>query len=1013
MPDAGSVHVDVLPDLRKFGPQLRAQLKRYAAEDGPRIAVGLDTTKATAELTAFSGKVKELDKTRAKVAVSADTRAALARITGVEAALERLDGKSATVTVKTDQRGGVTAPSGTGAGRSGGGRGGGGRPFTDISPAASAAIWTMAPAAVPAVGALTGAIAGLTSGLTAATAGMGAFAAAAVPAIVDVAEVFRLQEEAAQGGAEEMAAYQAALAALPPEARKVYDAWSRLTGVYREWQEGLQADTMPVVVRGINLLGQVLPSLTPIVRSSAAGFDSLLASSEKALAGEHWTRFTDFAARQAEPSIGILGRSVGNLAMGFTGLMVSFEPLWNRMGPGIEDLTRRFAAWANEGDNFTAFIDWTIQNGPIFLSTFGAIAGAAVDVGVALAPLGTVYAQGLGLLAEAIGWVADTAPWLLQVAVAAKTAQVAFSLLGRVNTGLIQPMRELPGHLSTMRDNLTGVGTAATTAGTATRGFGGAVSGAVGALGGPWGIAITAGIALLGAFVAAKANATAKTQEYTEAIKADSGALAENSRLVAVRNLENEGLLETAQQLGISTQLVTDAVLGQSGAYRELNATIDERMAKADKQYEQGELSTQQWNDQILPLTQLRDGIAAESAAVDESVAAHQRQVEAMGATSISTQGLTASMAAGTVQANSLKQSLDLLTGSNISAAQAEIGYKAAVDAATASVTQNGISTDLNTESGRANRTALINLATAANDHTAALRENGASADQVTAQTKKQREEFIKAARQMGYTKDEAEKLADEYLGIPKDVSTAIEVSARGSWSLIEGYEDKTKGRGSGYLGGLATGGPVRGPGTATSDSILARLSDGEYVQKASAVDYYGEPLMDALNQKRIPREALTSMPGFAKGGRVRTTAHRSKESPWSALADHTGTIKPEYRTLVNNLISAIGTRMAKQWAEYAGSGPNAVVRLAEASLGRYPEAGGNNVNAITRWYGMNGAPWCAMFISWLFAQTGNSRALGRASRTAWTGTTTPPGCGGCPTRCPVTWRCMGRGTST
>lgn len=63
------------------------------------------------------------------------------------------------------------------------------------------------------------------------------------------------------------------------------------------------------------------------------------------------------------------------------------------------------------------------------------------------------------------------------------------------------------------------------------------------------------------------------------------------------------------------------------------------------------------------------------------------------------------------------------------------------------------------------------------------------------------------------------------------------------------------------------------------------------------------------------------------------------------------------------------------------------VVRLARASVGRYPEVpGGSNRNAITNWYGMPGAPWCAMFISWLFNRAGASGSLGRASRTAWTG---------------------------
>ena len=66
--------------------------------------------------------------------------------------------------------------------------------------------------------------------------------------------------------------------------------------------------------------------------------------------------------------------------------------------------------------------------------------------------------------------------------------------------------------------------------------------------------------------------------------------------------------------------------------------------------------------------------------------------------------------------------------------------------------------------------------------------------------------------------------------------------------------------------GGFKGGGHVRGPGTSTSDSILARLSDGEFVVKAKAVDKYGLGLLHAINGMRLPLRALR---GFAMGGLV------------------------------------------------------------------------------------------------------------------------------------------------
>lgn len=54
----------------------------------------------------------------------------------------------------------------------------------------------------------------------------------------------------------------------------------------------------------------------------------------------------------------------------------------------------------------------------------------------------------------------------------------------------------------------------------------------------------------------------------------------------------------------------------------------------------------------------------------------------------------------------------------------------------------------------------------------------------------------------------------------------------------------------------FAMGGMVRGPGTGTSDSINARLSNGEYVLRANAVKYYGTDFMNSLNQMQVQRGA-------------------------------------------------------------------------------------------------------------------------------------------------------------
>nr|CAC9203407.1 ATPase involved in DNA repair [Pseudomonas putida] len=65
----------------------------------------------------------------------------------------------------------------------------------------------------------------------------------------------------------------------------------------------------------------------------------------------------------------------------------------------------------------------------------------------------------------------------------------------------------------------------------------------------------------------------------------------------------------------------------------------------------------------------------------------------------------------------------------------------------------------------------------------------------------------------------------------------------------------------NGSIPAYASGGLITGPGTGTSDSIIARLSNGEYVMSADAVRMFGTGLLDQMNAGRLP--------AFAQGGPV------------------------------------------------------------------------------------------------------------------------------------------------
>lgn len=156
------------------------------------------------------------------------------------------------------------------------------------------------------------------------------------------------------------------------------------------------------------------------------------------------------------------------------------------------------------------------------------------------------------------------------------------------------------------------------------------------------------------------------------------------------------------------------------------------------------------------------------------------------------------------------------------------------------------------------------------------------------------------ASKQLADTQDKTRQSADEFAGLGKDVLGGFISDLRSGKSAAEalaGALDKvadklldmalnslfsTTGGGGimgivgslfGFSGGglvksdpwagmrLAGGGHVRGPGTSTSDSIPARLSDGEFVVNSRATSR-NLALLQAVNDNRLPA-------GFAEGGLV------------------------------------------------------------------------------------------------------------------------------------------------
>lgn len=101
---------------------------------------------------------------------------------------------------------------------------------------------------------------------------------------------------------------------------------------------------------------------------------------------------------------------------------------------------------------------------------------------------------------------------------------------------------------------------------------------------------------------------------------------------------------------------------------------------------------------------------------------------------------------------------------------------------------------------------------------------------------------------------------------------------------------------------GFATGGHVRGPGSGTSDSIMARLSNGEYIIPSAIVAQYGVRFFDWLIGRNRSGTQYGDLPGqmprgFKDGGLVDWLS-----STWDAVTDPVGEITKRVTGLIDQI---------------------------------------------------------------------------------------------------------------
>lgn len=237
-----------------------------------------------------------------------------------------------------------------------------------------------------------------------------------------------------------------------------------------------------------------------------------------------------------------------------------------------------------------------------------------------------------------------------------------------------------------------------------------------------------------------------------------------------------------------------------------------------------------------------------------------------------------------------LKDQWDATTGALLGASNATIAAEKALDDMSATIKDNGNTWDITTEKGRANQSQLNDSIQTFEDLRTKLIETGQATEQqanakMVGYLTQLRDNLPKSAKT---ARAELDALIAKYKEVPASKTTTVKADTSQAVAAVNALGhliDATLGgvrfsiTASGDVNAHGTkrkarGGYISGPGSATSDSIAARLSNGEFVVNAAATAR-NRAALEAMNRQGAATVSSSSPRAFggADGGSWSVTA--------------------------------------------------------------------------------------------------------------------------------------------
>lgn len=211
--------------------------------------------------------------------------------------------------------------------------------------------------------------------------------------------------------------------------------------------------------------------------------------------------------------------------------------------------------------------------------------------------LSTMGGSFLGVMSKAKTAYSDGRVGLDQVAVGHRAAATAaqrnaiqsddaFTIIGQVGANA---SRSFAASTATMGASATGLARGGMSVlGSAMGGVKNAAGGLVTALGGPWGLAIMGATTLIGYLANEHFNAKKAEEEHAAqqrdlmgSLDETTGSITAQTKAMQEKTATENGWIETANQIGLSSQVITDSMNGNQDAMGRVTAAVEAQSAKA------------------------------------------------------------------------------------------------------------------------------------------------------------------------------------------------------------------------------------------------------------------------------------------------------------------------------------------------------------------------------------------------------------------------------------------------